>query len=770
MKGIKSSNLGYPRIGEQREWKKALEAFWAGKLEESEFLREMENIRLSHLQRQKDKGIDWIPVGDFTLYDHMLDMSVMFGLVPDRFRYEGGAVPLSTYFSMARGSQTAVACEMTKWFNNNYHYTVPEFDRTKPSLTENKPLNAYREAKEKLGIIGKPVMIGLYTFIKLSKGYRRSQLPETMDALVPLYAQILQQLEQEGVEWVQIDEPILATSITKEEMELAARIYKHLHEAAPNLRIMLQTYFDSAEWFAELIQWPVQGIGLDFVHGLKGNLQNLETFGFPSDKVLGIGLVDGRNIWRSNLSEKRNLVRTIMNFVPPEHIWLQPSCSLLHVPVTVNHETNLEPTLKNALAFADEKLNEIVTLVRGFRLGENAIANELVQSQAAIKRLAHSPARNRIEIHQAVDRIQESDAKRNLPFEKRRKRQQERFNLPLLPTTTIGSFPQTPEVRRARKKWRKGAWTTERYDAFIMGQIKEWITIQEEIGLDVLVHGEFERSDMVEFFGEKLGGFAFTQNGWIQSYGSRCVRPPIIYGDVEFLEPMTVKETVFAQSQTEKPVKGMITGPVTILNWSFARDDLPKEKIAFQLALALRKEVETLESSGIHMIQVDEPALREGLPLKQSARQEYLDWAVKAFRLTTSSVKDTTQIHTHMCYCEFHDFIDTIRRMDADVISMETSRSHGELVSSFIDDSYDKGIGLGVYDVHSPRIPSVDEIAHIIRRGLEVLDSIQFWINPDCGLKTRGVEETIASLKNMVLAARNVRQHLNHVTLRRKGV
>jgi 5-methyltetrahydropteroyltriglutamate--homocysteine methyltransferase len=626
----------------------------------------------------------------------MLDMAVMFGMVPKRFTRAGNKIPLSTYFSIARGNQTAVACEMTKWFNTNYHYIVPEYDGEKPTLTENKPLTAYREALAELGIKGKPVIVGPYTFIKLSKGYSRTQLPVFISQLIPLYGQILHELQQEGVEWVQLDEPILTTSLDREEMKNVAHIYQQLHEAAPKLRIMLQTYFDSAEWYQELVKFPVQGIGLDFVHGFEKNMHSLQTNGFPADKVLGVGLIDGRNIWRADLSQKWNFVQTIANIVPPDRLWLQPSCSLLHVPVTVSQETELEPEIKNALAFADEKLDELTTLVKGFHFGQDTILQAITESQTALIKLAQLPARNRTEVHQWVETAKTDNPHRHLPFKKRKAKQQRALNLPLLPTTTIGSFPQTAEVRKARQKWRKGEWTTERYDAFIREQMKKWIQIQEEIGLDVLVHGEFERTDMVEFFGEKLGGFAFTQNGWVQSYGSRCVRPPIIYGDVEFLAPMTVKETQYAQSLTDKPVKGIITGPVTILNWSFVRDDLPRKQVAYQIAFALRKEVEALESSGIKMIQVDEPALREGLPLKKSDWNDYLDWAVNAFRLTTSSVEDTTQIHTHMCYCEFHDFIDAISRLDADVISIETSRSHGELVTAFKDQSYDKGIVLGV--------------------------------------------------------------------------
>lgn len=761
MSRIKSSNLGYPRIGENREWKKALEAFWSGKVAEADFLREMQQIRLHHLQKQKGKAIDYIPVGDFTFYDHMLDTAVMFGFVPKRFPYEGGVVPLETYYAMARGSETAVACEMTKWFNTNYHYIVPELGGVKPILTENKPLVAYREAKEKLGIAGKPVIIGPYTFIKLSKGYTKSQLPAIILQLVPLYAQILRELEQEGVEWVQMDEPILVTSVSKEEMETVAYIYRQLYEAAPGLSIMLQTYFDAVECYPEVMKLPVKGVGLDFVHGLEQNLHLLKTHGFPAEKVLGVGLIDGRNIWRSPLASKWNLAKTISGIVPEERIWLQPSCSLLHVPVTVDQETQLDSLLQESLAFADEKLTEISSLLGGFRNGEEAIIEDFRKNQTILNHLAQSPARNRMHVHESAADAQSCHAKRQSSYQQRKEKQQKEWNLPLLPTTTIGSFPQTSEVRQARQKWRKGDWTTEQYDDFIQEQVKTWITIQAEIELDVFVHGEFERTDMVEFFGEKLGGFAFTQNGWVQSYGSRCVKPPIIYADVEFLQPMTVKESVYAQSLATKPVKGMITGPVTILNWSFARDDLSRQQVAFQIALALRKEVEALEAAGIKMIQVDEPALLEGLPLKKSAEQHYLEWAVKAFRLTTSTVQDTTQIHTHMCYCEFHNFLDSISNLDADVISIETSRSHGELVSAFHDHAYPNEIGLGVYDIHSPRVPSVEEIVSMIERGLQVLDVSRFWINPDCGLKTRGIGETIASLQNMVAAARLVRERLS---------
>ncbi|NEW04454.1 5-methyltetrahydropteroyltriglutamate--homocysteine S-methyltransferase [Paenibacillus sp. SYP-B3998] len=752
---IVSSNLGFPRIGENREWKKTLEAFWAGKLEEPAFLKQIEEIRLSNLRLQQEKGIALIPVNDFSFYDHMLDTSTMFGIVPKRFPYEGGVVPLTTYYAMARGSQGATACEMTKWFNTNYHYIVPELNETEPKLTVNKPLEAYREAKQKLGIEGKPVLIGLYTFLKLSKGFKSDKIDELIEVFLPLYTQILTELEQEGVTWVQIDEPILVQSLSKEDLTRIHHIYTALAAAAPKLNIMLQTYFDAVEYYEELVALPVKGIGLDFVHGLVQNLQNIQKIGFPTDKVLGVGLIDGRNIWLEDLQQKLQLLETLAaSSVPYERILIQPSSSLLHVPVTTRKESKLEPVLRNALSFAEEKLSEITILTEALNAGKDAIAAELSANQQTIAAISTSAYRNKQQVQQATANISAAPSKRNKSFAERSVLQEQKWQLPFLPTTTIGSFPQTVEVRNARKHWRSGEWSPAQYEAFIQEQIAQWITTQEELGLDVLVHGEFERTDMVEFFGEKLDGFAFTSNGWVQSYGSRCVKPPIIFGDVEFVQPMTVKETEYAQSLTQKPVKGMLTGPITILNWSFVRSDITREQVAYQIALALREEVEALEQAGIEMIQVDEPALREGLPLKKQDWQAYLDWSVLAFRLSTATVQATTQIHTHMCYCEFHDIIDSIRALDADVISIETSRSHGELIHSFEEHTYDQGIGLGVYDIHSPRVPSVNEMVEMIERALQVLEPELFWINPDCGLKTRGKEETIASLRVMVEAAK----------------
>ncbi len=758
MSKITSSSLGYPRIGANREWKKALEAFWAGKLEEEVFLENLKDIRLHHLKKQQAKGIDLIPVGDFSYYDHILDTASMFGLVPARFEYSGGIVPVSTYYAMARGNKEASACEMTKWFNTNYHYIVPELNGLTPVLTLNRPLEAYREAKRELGIEGKPVLVGLYTFLKLSKGYQAEQLDELVAEYLPLYERIVRELAQEGVQWLQIDEPILVTSLETEDLQRVSRIYEALHAAAPGLKIMLQTYFESVERYEEIASLPVQGLGLDFVHGGEQNLEAIEKHGFPQDKVLGAGVIDGRNIWRADLSSGLALLNRLSAAVPLERIIVQPSSSLLHVPVSTAPENGLAPELAAALAYADEKLDEVALLARAVNEGAGALQTQIDASVQAIHALNDSASRRNAKVREAAADIASQPSARQSEFAQRRAAQQDRFRLPLLPTTTIGSFPQTAEVRSARQKWRKGEWDSPQYEAFVQDEIRSWIELQEEIGLDVLVHGEFERTDMVEFFGEKLAGFAFTKNGWVQSYGSRCVKPPVIYGDVAFIDPMTVKESVYAQSLTAKPVKGMLTGPVTILNWSFVRNDITREQVAYQIALALREEVEALESAGIEMIQVDEPAIREGLPLKQSETAYYLDWAVLAFRLATSTVRDTTQIHTHMCYCEFHDMIESIRALDADVISIETSRSHGELIQSFEEFTYDKGIGLGVYDIHSPRVPEVGEMVSMIERALKVLDPSLFWINPDCGLKTRGTAETVASLRNMTEATRRVRE------------
>lgn len=760
MNQVRSSNLGYPRIGEKREWKKALEQFWAGKLDKETFLKQMEEIRFSSLQKQKEQGIDLISVGDFSMYDHVLDTAAMFGLVPKRFEYSGGKVSLETYFDIARGTKGAVASEMTKWFNTNYHYIVPELNEAVPTLVDNRPLQFYKEAKQKLDIDGKPVILGPVTFVKLSKGYEESEFKTVVNQFVPLYADVLRELQQEGVDWLQIDEPILAKTISEEEIALFNDVYQQLHGAAPKIKVILQTYFESIDHYEDVISLPVQGIGLDFVHDNGQNLASLRKYGFPKDKVLAAGIIDGRNIWSANLGDKSSLLAEIAEVVSKDRLIVQPSSSLLHVPVTVKSEETLGEVLKDALSFADEKLHEIVVLTNGLHGGKETIQKEILASTKAIQALNQSASRNNTQVQEAIQNLHTYRAEREAAFNVRQVIQEETFQLPLLPTTTIGSFPQTQEVRKQRLKWRKDEITDWQYEEYIKAEIKKWIEIQEELGLDVLVHGEFERTDMVEYFGEKLAGFQFTKFGWVQSYGSRCVKPPLIYGDVSYQEPMTVKETVCAQSLTTKPVKGMLTGPITILNWSFVRDDISRYEVANQIALALRKEVEILEENGIRMIQVDEPAIREGLPLKQEKWESYLNAAVYAFKLATTSVQNETQIHTHMCYSDFKDIIDAITALDADVISIETSRSHGELIHAFEENTYDKGIGLGVYDIHSPRVPKLEELTRNIDRALQVLDPKLFWINPDCGLKTRGIDETIAALKVMIEAAEQTREKL----------
>jgi len=758
MTNVKTSSLGFPRIGLNREWKKSLEAYWKGNTDRETFLKEMDEQFLAALQTQLDQQIDIIPVSDFTLYDHVLDTAVMFNWIPKRFKDVHD--PLDTYFAMARGTKDAVSCEMTKWFNTNYHYIVPEFEKgAQYRVTRNKPLEDYKRAKAALGTETKPVILGLYTFVALAKGYEQQDIKGIYSQMTPLYIQVLKELEQEGGKWVQIDEPALVTA-SHEEAAAVKEIYQTITEEVPGVNILLQTYFDSVDAYEELISFPVAGIGLDFVHDKGKNFEHLKAHGFPKGKVLAAGILDGRNIWKANLEERLDLTLELIQSAGVDEVWIQPSNSLLHVPVAKHPDEQLADDLLNGLSFAKEKLLELTLLKNGLVSGKAAIQTEIDEAHGHLQALKQYGAATNSAFAEEIDKLTEEDFKRPTAFEERLRIQNESLGLPLLPTTTIGSFPQTAEVRSARQKWRKKEWSDEQYEVFIQKETKKWIDIQEDLGLDVLVHGEFERTDMVEYFGEKLGGFAFTKYAWVQSYGSRCVRPPVIYGDVEFKEPMTVKETVYAQSLTSKKVKGMLTGPVTILNWSFARYDLPRKEIAFQIAQALRKEVEALEKAGIQIIQVDEPALREGLPLKERDWDEYLKWAAEAFRLSTSSVEDTTQIHTHMCYSNFEDIVDTIEDLDADVITIEHSRSHGGFLDYLEQHPYLKGLGLGVYDIHSPRVPSSDEMLTIIEDALKVCPADRFWVNPDCGLKTRQPEETIAALKHMVEAAKQARGKL----------
>ena len=755
MTKVISSNIGYPRIGEKREWKRSLESFWSGEITEEELLSQTGKLRLENLKKQQDAGVELIPVGDHSLYDHVLDTATTFGVVPKRYDYEGGKVDLKTYFAIARGVENAVASEMTKWFNTNYHYIVPELNDVEPKLVDNRALRFYKEAKEELGIDGKPVILGPITFLKLSKGYAEEDFGSLVKTFTPLYVQVLKELAEAGATWVQIDEPIFSTNVSAEVVDYAKEVYEAFHKEVPEINVIFQTYFERIFHYEEIIKLPVQGIGIDFIHG--NSLEQLKTYGFPKDKVLVAGVINGRNVWRANLEEKFTLLETIKQFVADDQLIVQGSSSLLHVPVTKTLEESLDPIILGGLSFADEKLTEIVTLAKGLTSGKQSIEKEIEDSKQALAEF-DATYRSNAEVKDTLDHLQDSDSVRALPFEERIKKQDQRFELPLLPTTTIGSLPQTAIVKQTRTKWRKGEITTSEYEAFVKDNIRKWIEIQEELDIDVLVHGEFERNDMVEYFGETLNGFSVTQYGWVQSYGSRCVKPPLITGDVFWDQPVTVKESVYAQSLTDRPVKGMLTGPVTILNWSFAHDDVPGSTIMNQIALALRQEIKALEENGIKIIQVDEPALREGLPLNQEEWQKYLEDAAFSFRLATSSVEADTQIHTHMCYSDFKDIFDAIDALDADVISIETSRSHGELIETFEKNTYRKEIGLGVYDIHSPRVPSTDEIKGNITRALQTISPKQFWVNPDCGLKTRSEDETIAALKVMVQAAKEIRE------------
>src|SRR5437667_12762083 len=751
-------NLGFPPLGPNRELKRATEGYWSGKVSRTDLLRTGAALRAAHWGLQRDAGLDLIPSNDFSYYDRVLDTSAMVAAVPARYGWSGGPVDLDTYFAMARGVQAGgrdvTAMEMTKWFDTNYHYLVPEFDRGQAfRLASTKPVDEFQEPKA-LGFHTKPVRIGPVTFVLLGKS-RAAALHrlEVLDALLPVYGEVLARLAAAGATWVQLDEPSLALDRTPQELAAYGRVYRFLAERAPQLKLLVATYFAGLEdGLATARELPVAGLHVDLVRAPQ-QLERLLT-AWPRGRVLSLGVIDGRNVWRADLAAALGLVERARERIGPDELWVAPSCSLLHVPVDLELERRLDPDLKGWLAFAKQKLAEVVTLTRAVRDGRQAVAAELEANARAIaarrsSRRIHDPA-----VKQRAGAVGERDLRRTSPHAARRKQQ---LRLPLFPTTTIGSFPQTAEVRAARKQLHDGKLTPHEYDAFIADQIARTLRLQEELGLDVLVHGEFERNDMVEYFGEQLAGFAFTEHGWVQSYGTRYVKPPLIYGDVSRPKPMNVRWSTSAQSRTAKPVKGMLTGPVTILQWSFVRDDQPRSETAKQLALAIREEVLDLEKAGIRVIQIDEPALREGLPLRRAEWADYLEWAVNAFRLATGGVQDATQIHTHMCYSEFNDVIRVIERMDADVVSIENARSGSELLEAFKEYRYPNEIGPGVYDIHSPRVPSVDEIVTAVQRMREVLADQQIWVNPDCGLKTRGWDETVRSLRNMVQAARQLR-------------
>ncbi|MGA0558961.1 5-methyltetrahydropteroyltriglutamate--homocysteine S-methyltransferase [Larkinella sp. VNQ87] len=765
-------NLGYPRIGSHRELKKASEQYWAGKISHDQLLEAGRHIRRANWLTQQQAGIQLIPCNDFSFYDQTLDWSLTVDAIPARFRplvEKPGANELDLYFAMARGYQQngldLIAMEMTKWFDTNYHYIVPEFTQNQTfSLRSDKIFREFVEAKTVLGTVPKPVLPGPVTYLLLGKekegGFHRLDL---LDRLLPVYEQILSRLQEQGAEWIQLDEPCLVLN-SDERQQLAYRTaYRFLRERFPNLKLLVASYF---ECFGENLnlatQLPVDALHIDLVR-CPSQLDDILQTDFVTKKTaLSLGLVDGRNIWINDLNRSLGFIQKATAALGKDRVLIAPSCSLLHTPCDLNSETDasgLTPEIKQWLVFAKQKLGEVVKLATMAEQPESEQTQQwLRENEALLAARRQSQLINRPAVQERVRKVTDQDINRTSAFPERQSIQHQRLNLPLFPTTTIGSFPQTEEVRVNRAKFKKGEKTIEHYEDFIRQETEKAIRWQEEIGLDVLVHGEFERNDMVEYFGELLDGFAFSQNGWVQSYGSRCVKPPIIYGDVYRPEAMTVRWTEFAQSLTDKPVKGMLTGPVTILQWSFVRDDQPRRDTCLQIAFAIRDEVVDLEKAGIRIIQIDEPAIREGLPLRRENWVNYLDWAVRAFRVSASGVGDETQIHTHMCYSEFNDIIQPIADLDADVITIETSRSQMELLDAFVQFNYPNEIGPGVYDIHSPRVPTTDEIMALLKKAADVLPVRNLWVNPDCGLKTRRWPETEQALKNMVQAAQTARK------------
>ncbi len=751
--------LGFPRIGRQRELKFALERHWRGELPTDALLQTAADLRARHARIQS--RLDWMPVGDFSLYDQVLDMSFLLGCVPDRAQRSGDG-PLDAYFRVARGRAAGDdsccsgvhAGEMTKWFDTNYHYIVPELSADSHfSLNPQPLLEQIREAKARDHAF-KPVIIGPLTWLWLGKTTDGSPRLELLPRLLPVYRELLQRLTDEGVLWLQIDEPVLVTELDTTWQQAFREAYTALADVGP--KRILTTYFgrlgDNLELACSL---PVHGLHLDCTRARQEVDAVIDTL--PEDRILSLGVIDGRNIWKTDLT-------AVLDFLEPLHqrlgkrLWIAPSCSLLHVPVDLDSETALDEEVRQWLAFAVQKLDELDCLAEALRYGRDSVQGRLqANAQALAARRASGRVRNP-QVRQRLAALGDDPGRRRSPHAQRAQRQRERFRLPVFPTTTIGSFPQTPEIRQQRRGWREGRIDDTAYAAFIRAEIARCVSEQEQLGLDVLVHGEAERNDMVEYFGEQLEGYAFTRHGWVQSYGSRCVKPPILYGDIHRPGPMTVDWIRHAQSLTDKPMKGMLTGPVTMLNWSFVRDDQPRSATCLQLALAIRDEVQDLEAAGIGVIQIDEAALREGLPLRRGEWQDYLDWAIRAFRISANAVRDETQIHTHMCYSEFNDIIEAIADMDADVITIETSRSNMELLDVFEDFEYPNAIGPGVYDIHSPNIPSVESMVALMEQAAQRIPAERLWVNPDCGLKTRAWEEVRPALANMVEAARQLRQ------------
>ena len=748
--------LGFPRIGAQRELKLALESYWRGESDETALHATGSTLRRRHWQLQREAGLDCVAAGDFAFYDHVLNHSVLLGALPPRFGFDAQQLTLAGYFELARGNADQPAMEMTKWFDTNYHYLVPELG---PESTFNGGVEwLFDEVQEAIsdGHTVKPVLLGPITFLWLSKatvpGFDRLTL---LPALVNAYARVLQRLKSLGIEWVQLDEPALCTELDEHWLGAYDAAYDALTQ--PDLKLLLATYFGSADAAQRIVKLPVHGFHIDLVRAPEQLALWRDLL--PAHAVLSVGVIDGRNVWRTDLRRALNVLRPLYESLG-ERLWLAPSCSLLHAPVSLAAESDIDAEVRPWLAFATEKLDELEHLRRGLQEGDAAIAGALAASDgAAISRRASPRVVNEL-VHARVAAADDAMARRRSPYTARIAAQRAMLQLPPLPTTTIGSFPQTRAIREARARYKRREIGAITYLQRIRAEIEDTVRRQEALGLDVLVHGEAERNDMVEYFAEQLWGYLVTRNGWVQSYGSRCVKPAIIYGDVYRSEPMTVETTRYAQSLTDKPMKGMLTGPVTMLQWSFVRDDQPRSVTAMQIALAIRDEVEDLEKAGIRVIQIDEPALREGLPLRRSAWEGYLAWAARAFRVSASVVRDETQIHTHMCYSEFNDILPAIAALDADVITIETSRSNMELLDAFGAYQYPNDIGPGVYDIHSPRVPGTGDMLKLLRRAAEVIPADRLWVNPDCGLKTRGWPETEAALRAMVQTARQLRAEL----------
>ncbi|MFW5501236.1 MULTISPECIES: 5-methyltetrahydropteroyltriglutamate--homocysteine S-methyltransferase [unclassified Maridesulfovibrio] len=751
--------LGYPRMGSNRELKRKLESYWRGEAGADDLALTARKLREEHWENQKQAGVDLLPVGDFSYYDHMLDNAVRFGVIPARYNAEGAKASLDDYFRMARGEageNGVAAMEMTKWFDTNYHYIVPEFSKDQDFFLADETLLGQVEEASKLGHRVKAVLPGPLTFLLLGKcSDQEFDRLDLLEKLLPAYAELIEKLSAK-CEWIQFDEPVLALDLEESTRKLFNPVYRTLKEAASDTKILVAAYFGglgiNLETAASL---PVDGLHVDLVRGA----QDLEPLlaNISDNLSLSLGVVDGRNIWRADLERAVAAVKSAHVILGKERVLVAPSCSLLHVPFDLDLETKLDPDIKSWMAFSRQKCAEIRIIadaVEGKDVEAVLAENRRVLESRKISPRVHNP-----EVALRLAALQPEDYRRNSVYEKRAEIQRD-LGFPVLPTTTIGSFPQTPEVRSTRSGFKNGRIERAEYERFMREYIEDCIRRQEEVGLDVLVHGEPERNDMVEYFGENFDGYCFTSNGWVQSYGSRCVKPPVIFGDVSRPSPITVEWINYARSLSDREVKGMLTGPVTILCWSFVRDDQPRSETCRQIALAVRDEVADLEKSGVKVIQIDEPALREGLPLRKGEQPEYLRWAEECFRLSASCVEDSTQIHTHMCYCEFDEIIDSIAALDADVISIEASRSRMELLGSFKRFSYPNEVGPGVYDIHSPAIPAADDMAQLLEKALEVIPAERLWVNPDCGLKTRKWDEVVPALKNMVQAAEIVRRKI----------